>query len=451
MKKYFFDKFPNLPKIGKIIKGQDSYVYFSNSKKLLDLTSGRSTLLTLGYSNKEIIRSITDQLKKFPHIDCNIYENPQAEVLSNLLIKFGTNGLNKVYYSGSSGSEAIEAAMKLSFQIHLLKGKKNKLNFISRLKTYHGATLQAMSVSDFKKFYSYKGLLPKNIHFIPEHNPNQKCFSGINNICSCGSKKNSCGKILNNESIEDYTKRSVQYLRETIKNIGSENICAFIGETQLSSEQGNSIPANNYWREISKVCKKNDIHLILDEIYCGGGRSGKYFNYTWDNVTPDFVCIGKNFTSGYAPLSAVVTHSKYQDIIAESSGEFYHGHTFAGYSVGISAALMTLRIIRREKLLKKILKDGDYMRKVFHDNLKSNKNFINVNGRGLLFSINCNFKNNINFAKEFVCIMRDKYKILISCRPNKILFAPTYIMTKSEIDYCLEKSIKTFKQLSLNE
>jgi acetylornithine/succinyldiaminopimelate/putrescine aminotransferase len=112
---------------------------------------------------------------------------------------------------------------------------------------------------------------------------------------------------------------------------------------------------------------------------------------------------------------------------------------------------MTLRIIRREKLLKKILKDGDYMRKIFHDNLKSNKNFINVNGRGLLFSINCNFKNNINFAKEFVCIMRDKYKILISCRPNKILFAPTYIMTKSEIDYCLEKSIKTFKQLSLNE
>ena len=83
----------------------DSYsetTSFSNSKKLLDLTSGRSTLLTLGYSNKEIIRSITDQLKKFPHIDCNIYENPQAEVLSNLLIKFGTNGLNKVYYSGSN-------------------------------------------------------------------------------------------------------------------------------------------------------------------------------------------------------------------------------------------------------------------------------------------------------------------------------------------------------------
>ena len=160
----FFFKAPNFPDIKKIKNTEGSYVSFYNHRgKFLDLTSGRSTLMCLGYSNKMIINEMIEQLKKFPHVDCNVYENTLAEKVAKKLISFNPKGLDKVYFSGSSGSDAIEAAMKLSYQIHLSKGYKNKNMYVSREYSYHGATLGAMSVSNFYKHKSYKNIYLKII------------------------------------------------------------------------------------------------------------------------------------------------------------------------------------------------------------------------------------------------------------------------------------------------
>ena len=107
----FFYKAPNYPKGKTIIKARGSYIYFKNNKKYLDLTSGRSTLMSLGYSNKLIINEIKKQLQKYPHVDCNVFNNELAELVAKELIRLKPKGLDKVYFSGSSGSDAIEAAM----------------------------------------------------------------------------------------------------------------------------------------------------------------------------------------------------------------------------------------------------------------------------------------------------------------------------------------------------
>ena len=433
----FFFKAPNFPDIKKIKNTKKSYVSFYNhGGEYLDLTSGRSTLMCLGYSNKMIINEMTKQLKKFPHVDCNVYENSLAEKVAKELIGFNPKGLNKVYFCGSSGSDAIEAAMKLSYQIHLSKGYKNKNIYISRKNSYHGATLGAMSVSNFYKHKSYRNILPKNNIIIPEHNFFEKCNKSIRGC--------NCGKLHKEENLDQYTNRSVSFLEKVLKK-NTNRVCAFIGSTQLSVGQGHSQPTDKYWSRISDLCKKYDVHLILDEIYSGCGRSGEYFNFNNYNVSPDFVCIGKNFTAGYAPLSAVITKNIYQKIIKENIGEFYHAHTFQGYAVGLAAAYGSMKYIKKYKILEKIKKDSNFIIKNLRQNLSKSKNFKTIRGIGLHLSIEYNFKDNIKFANYFRNAMF-KNKIIINSMPKFINLSPTYILTKKEIAYV----IKTISNYFLN-
>ena len=431
----FFFKAPNFPDIKKIKNTEGSYVSFYNHRgKFLDLTSGRSTLMCLGYSNKMIINEMIEQLKKFPHVDCNVYENTLAEKVAKKLISFNPKGLDKVYFSGSSGSDAIEAAMKLSYQIHLSKGYKNKNMYVSREYSYHGATLGAMSVSNFYKHKSYKKILPKNNIIIPEHNFFEKCNKSI--------KRCNCAKLHKDENLDLYTNRSVNFLEKVLKK-NINRISAFIGSTQLSVGQGHSQPTKKYWSRISDLCKKYDVHLILDEIYSGCGRSGEYFNFNNYNVSPDFVCIGKNFTAGYAPLSAVITKNIYQKIIKENIGEFYHAHTFQGYAVGLAAAYGSMKYINKFNILGKIKKDSDFIIKKLKQNLNKNKNFVTIRGIGLHLSIEYNFQDNNKFANYFRNEMFKK-KIIINSMPRFINLSPTYILSKKEIVYAIDSITNCF-------
>jgi adenosylmethionine-8-amino-7-oxononanoate aminotransferase len=433
----FFYKAPNYSKGETVLKGKGSYIYFKNKKKkYLDFTSGRSTLMCLGYSNRLIISEIKKQLLKYPHIDCNVFNNDLAEIVSNELIKFKPRGLDKVYFSGSSGSDAIEAAMKLSHQVHIAERKNNKNIFISRKNSYHGGTLGAISVSNFYKHRSYKNILPKNTILIPEYNYFEKCNSKKNKKCKCGKKHSY-------ETISEYTHRSVKFLENAIKKYDKNKISAFIGSTQLSVGQGHSQPAKNYWQLISSLCKKNNIHLILDEIYCGGGRSGDYFNFNNYKASPDFVCIGKNFTAGYAPLSAVITKNKFQKLIKNNQGEFFHAHTFQGYALGLAAAYGTIKYIRENNILNKVKKDSEYILKKIDKCFSGNKNFVTVRGIGLHLSIEYNFNNTNKFVSYFTKEMFKK-NIIVNCMPKFINLSPTYILSKKEIDYFIESMMSTF-------
>ena len=103
------------------------------------------------------------------------------------------------------------------------------------------------------------------------------------------------------------TGRGAKDLEAKIMEIGPERVCAFVGETMLGSLVGDVPPAPNYWRYIREVCNRYGVHLILDEIYCGNGRTGRSYCCSWDEVIPDFICLGKPLGAGYVPLSAVAS------------------------------------------------------------------------------------------------------------------------------------------------
>lgn len=443
-------KFPNDKIPPDIIKAKGVYYYLKDGTKLLDTTAGWTSYATLGFSNDRINAAMIKQMEKFTHIDYNIWNNPLIEELAEILIKNSTNGLDKVYFGGTSGSDAIDAAMKLSYQIQHDSGNKNKKFYISRVQSFNGATLHAMSVSDLPILKIYDDLLPKGIHKISQHNPFARCkFDKSKNSCVCGKHYKECMGKFKNEKDEEYLSRQLIELEQKIEELGAENICAFIGETQLGSLVGDVTPLKDYWSKIYQICSKNKIHVILDEVYCGMGRSGKIFNYSWYNFAPDFVVVGKNMTSGHAPLSAIITKSDFQDIIANGSGRIQLGHTFQGYSLGIAACYELMKIIESENLMDRVLKKGNYMMKVLNEELSDNPFFGNIRGRGYQFSIEHITNNNPKFALLLQEEMK-KEKIIINSKWHRTSFVPSYIISDEEIDKVLSCFVKNFKKIQSN-
>lgn len=433
---YTFKKFRS-KSIPKFISAENEYIYLSSYGKVLDFTSGWTGYATLGHNNKEILNSIKKQMKFYCHVDFNEFENPLVEKLSKKIIEFSKKKNKKIWYSGNSGSEALEAAMKLSYSAHLSDNKKNKTKFIHRSQSFHGASLHPLSISTFDIFDVFNKLKTKNIQI------NQ------NNIYTKYSQKYKMG-IKKNESAKEHLARSLEDLEEKIIKNNPENICAMVGETQLGSLVGDVPAQKGYWKEVSKILKKYDIHLILDEIYCGMGRSGKLFNFEWDDINPDFVCVGKNTTSGCIPFSFVLTDEKFEKIILNKFGRVTLGHTFQGHSLGLVATNTVLEIIKRDRLLDRVKKEGNYIQKTIKDELKENHMFSNVRGRGFGVSVQHNVKNQNLFSKDLKSKLLEEHKILMNIKFHRTSLTPCYNMKKKNIDIALDKFIKTFKFLSNN-
>jgi adenosylmethionine-8-amino-7-oxononanoate aminotransferase len=433
---YTFKKFKS-KKNPKIISAKNEYIYLSKYGKVLDFTSGWTGYASLGHNNTEIINAVKKQMGKFCHVDYNEFENPLVEKLSKKIVKFCKNKSKKIWYSGNSGSEAIEAAMKLSYSVHFSNNNNKKIRFIHRSQSFHGASLHPLSISTFDIFEIYKNIKTKNI------------MVEQNNIFTKYNPKFKMG-IKNNETHAEHLKRSLNDLEETIKKNNPETISAMVGETQLGSLVGDVPPQKGYWEGVSKILKKYDIHLILDEIYCGMGRSGKLFNFEWDNVNPDFVCVGKNTTSGCIPFSFVLSQSKYEEKILNKLGRVTLGHTFQGHSLGLVATNAALDIIKRDDLLRKVQKRGNYIKKIINDELSNNALYGNVRGRGFAVSIQHITNNQNIFSQDLKKEMLEKYKILMNIKFHRTSLTPCYNMKLSNIDKTLEKFIATFKKLSNN-
>ena len=180
------------------------------------------------------------------------------------------------------------------------------------------------------------------------------------------------------------------------------------------------------------------------------GRSGKLFNYEWDDVNPDLVCVGKNTTSGCIPFSFVLANQEFESKILKNLGRVTLGHTFQGHSLGLVATDTVLKIIKRDKLLNRVEKTGKYIQKIIEDELKTNHMFSNVRGRGFGISVQHHVNNQNLFSSDLKEMLLEKHKILMNIKFHRTSFTPCYNMNKKNIDMAVDKFITTFKLLSKN-
>lgn len=416
---------PNLPIPDLVNKADGLYLYDSSGVRYLDTSAGSTSFSILGWNNSFVNSAIKEQLGRFSHVDYKAWSDPNVIKLATVLLSQAKNNLKRVYFSGNSGAEACEAAMKISYQSHYDSGSRSKQWFISRTQSYHGATSDAMSLGERPNLEFFKPLFSPFRAQIPMHHPlylKQK-----------------------DESEDEYAKRSANQLEEKILEIGPENVAGFVAETMMGGLVGDVPPAPKYWQYIREICDRHCVHLILDEIYCGTGTSGKIFCCDWDKITPDLLIIGKTLAAGYGALSAVFTTEEIYQTIKDGQGKLQHTTTHQAHSLSVAAALAVQTIIHQGDFVEQVDHKGRYMREVLHRELGDLEIVRDIRGRGLRFSIEHNTKDNIDFSRRLLTSMREKYKIIIDSKWHRVCFTPALNITGSQVDEVLGRFIEVYR------
>ncbi|MBL7071672.1 MAG: adenosylmethionine--8-amino-7-oxononanoate transaminase [Candidatus Omnitrophica bacterium] len=286
-----------------------------------------------GHNHPKIKEAIKKQADSLEHVLFAGFTHKPAILLAEKLVSIAPEGLRKVFFS-DNGSTSVEIALKLSFQYWNNTGKKRKKRFISLDHAYHGDTIGGMSVSGVDLF---------NEVFSPLFFPSYKAPSPYCYRCPVNKKRSSC------------TVQCIDHLENLLRNKQDE-IAALILEPLILAAGGMIVYPVEYLKKARKLTKKYGVHLILDEVATGFGRTGKMFASEYAGVRPDFMCISKGITAGYMPLGATLTTDKvykafYSD--HEKRKTFYHGHTYTANPLACAAALASLDVFKEEDTLKK--------------------------------------------------------------------------------------------------
>ena len=344
-------------------RGEGVYIYDSEGNRYLDAMSGIA-VVNLGYGIREVADAIAEQARKLPFCFTVRFTCQPQEDLAKRVAELSPPALNKVWFS-LSGAEANECAIKVARQYHVERGNPSKYKVISRQQSYHGSTLAALGISgaaNWRKnydpmFQDYPKTAPVN------------CYR-----CPFGKTYPGCGL----ECAHD--------LDRVIEASGSGEIAAFIAEPVVAGSTGATVPPAEYFKVIRSICDKHNVLLIVDEVFSGNGRTGKFFAIEhWDTV-PDIVATAKGIAGGYVPLGATVIHEKIHDAITRGSGKFVHGVTFSGHPVACAAGIAVLDYMKKNDLVNRAGQMGDYLAK----RLSSLSRFPivgEIRGKGLLIGI----------------------------------------------------------------
>lgn len=351
--------------------GEDVYVTDSRGNRYLDGQGGLWNV-NAGHGRAEIKQAIVEQLDKLSYYSAfgNTTTMPSI-ALAELMCRFTANeGMKRVFFS-SGGSEAVEAAIKLTRQFWRLSGQPDRTKFISLRNAYHGVTLGALSLIG-KTVYRehYEPLLPG---FYQIESP----FLYRNPFTSNPIE---LGKIC-----ADLLEREIIYQ-------GPNKVAAFIAEP-IQGAGGVIVPPANFWPLVRNVCDRHGVLLISDEVVTGFGRSGSMFGCRRYGVKPDIMTFAKGINSGYVPLGATMINERVaQAFETDDESEFtpkafMHGNTYAGHPLACAAGIANLRIVEQENLPANAGEVGKYFLDRLNEIAPRHRNIGDVRGMGLMIGI----------------------------------------------------------------
>jgi len=364
-------------------RGNGVYVWDSTGKKYLDFLSGLG-VNALGHNHPAIQKVIRKQAAKLIHT-CNIfYHEYQAELAARLT---KMSGLDRAFFS-NSGTEAWDGALKLARAFAQMEAKSGrpKTRILAMENSFHGRTYGAMSTTGQKKY----------------RDPFAPMVPGV--------------KFVKFNDIEDLEKKF------------DGTVCAVCIET-IQGEGGIQPVAREFLEHARKLTQKTGALLILDEIQCGLGRTGKHFAYQHYGILPDMVTVAKPLAAGL-PLGAILTTNR----VAAAMKPGLHGTTFGGGPLACAVAIEFLR--QEEKLLKHVAEVGKY----FGDALEvldgKHGSIQDVRGAGLMRAVELD---SADLAKAVLVRMRDAGIIINRTHEKVLRFLPPYIIQKKHIDLLVEE------------
>ncbi|PCJ91201.1 MAG: aspartate aminotransferase family protein [Hyphomicrobiales bacterium] len=421
------------------VGGDGVYVIDKDGKRYLDACGG-AAVSCLGHSNKNVTAAIKQQLDRLAYAHTSFFTSDPAEQLAEYLALRAPEPLNRVYFV-SGGSEAVEAALKLSRQYFMESGKPEKHNIIARWQSYHGNTLGALATGGNKwRRAQFAPMLSNAMHHI------DPCYAYRHQLAS--------------EDEEAYGQRVAQQLEAKILELGPETVAAFVAEPVVGATMGAVAAVPGYFKTISEICTKYDVLLILDEVMCGMGRTGNLFACEHDNIIPDMITFAKGLGAGYQPIGALMVTDHIHDAIAQGSGFFQHGHTYLGHPASCAGALAVLTEIEEQELLPAVQKNGAFLLNALHDAFDDHPHVGDIRGRGMFCGLE--LVDDQETKRPFESRLKVNAKIKsaamgnqLMCYPmggtvdgvngDHILLAPPFIINESQIAEMIEKLTKSIE------
>jgi len=363
-------------------KGHGAIVYDIEGNEYLDFFAGIA-VNNVGQTDDRVVNAIKEQAEKMIHCS-NIYYNEPAGILAKRLAEI--SDCDKVFF-GNSGAEANEGAIKLA------RKYTGKGEVITAIDSFHGRTMLTVTATGQEKYkLPFKPLPPgfKHVEF-----------------------------------------GNIQALKDTI----SEDTAAIMLEV-IQGEGGINVASQEYFDEVQKLCKDNNILLIIDEVQTGFGRCGEYFAYQLFNLKPDIITLAKGLGGG-VPIGAVMATNE----VATGFEPGDHGSTFGGNPLVTAAANAALDTIIEDKLIGNAKTVGSY----FKDQLNQLKDkydiIVDVRGYGLMLGVELSIE-----GGEIVDKMLDK-RILINCTAGKVLrFVPPLLITPEQVDTLIKALDEIFAE-----
>ena len=318
------------------VRGEDLYVWDAAGNRYLDL-AGSAAVNFIGHGVPEISTAMAEQAAKLEFVHTSQFTTPVAEEYAEELLAFaGEHFRGGAVYFTCGGSESIETALKLARQYQVEIGEQRRHQILSRVQSYHGATLGALSVSGNKR--RREMYLPMVREFAHVGMP--YCYR-CDFDCTDGCRN--CGQ---------------QYAAELELAIESTQgeAAGFIFEPVSGATLGAVVPPPGYLQSIAEICRRHGVLLIADEVMTGMGRTGRNFAIDhWlggeGTIEPDILVAAKGLSSGYAPLGAVIASKKVVEAIAEGSGAFLHGFTYNAHPISLAAGRAVLHYLQEKKLV----------------------------------------------------------------------------------------------------
>lgn len=371
-----YDRFPVL-----LDHGQGVYLYDAAGKKYLDFLSGIG-VSALGYAHPAIQKTIREQSAKLIHVSNLFFHRYQAELAALLT---GISGLDRAFFC-NSGTEAWEGALKLAraYGRHVnANGHKPRTHLLVMENSFHGRTFGSLATTGQKKYRAPFAPLVPGITFVR-----------FNDIAD-------------------------------LKKKFSDSVCA-IGLETVQGEGGVRPVSPEFLKTARALTKRTGALLILDEIQCGLGRTGRYFAFQHFGVKPDIVTVAKPLAAGL-PLGAILTTSK----VAACFHPGMHGTTFGGGPLACAVAATFIRTLKKERLLQHVSQMGAY----FHQQLLGlqarHPQIRTVRGLGLMLAAELDSP---DLAKAVVKQMLERRFVINRTNDNVLRFLPPYVITKQHVD-----------------
>ena len=399
-----------------ITKGDGVWIFDQDGKRYLDLVAGVTRPVHVGYGRKEIAQAVYDQICELPYFTPMQFANVPAITLAETLSKIAPGKIRKFTFV-CDGSEAVETAIKLARQYHYFKGETKRFKIISRRGAYHGVTAGALralgTVLPMRQIM--EPLLPGTIFVESPY-----CYR--------------CPVHLTYPACDIACAKDIERL---IQFEDPEQVSAFIGEP-IQQGFGAYAPPMEYWKIIREICDRYGILLIIDEVICGFGRTGKWFGVQHFGIEPDIITMAKGISSGYVPLGAVGC----TDEVMEPIDVFQHLHTYGNHPVSCAAALKNLEIIERENLIQRAWEMGAYFLEALKT-LETHRIVGEVRGTGLWTAIDLTSdkKSRVLFPAKNMNNIIDRAKakgLIIKTMGHALEFAPPLIIQKEEIDLAVK-------------